>query len=227
VAGSEFATTIGTNVRGNGCPELESFDLLNRNTSVVSAKGQLNYVKAGVNAAFASVTNFNTLDVNYKTVLDGMAVGRLRTTPVSPSNAAICIVTTASTTRTDNVLDWFNSAASCKTPAGLSDVPAPGTPPVPRFLTALGRAYPNPMNPTTRIQFTNGVEGGSVKLRIFDVTGRLVKTLLNGKLAAGVHEVTWDGTVDDGSPATSGLYFYRMEGDGGRFSASNKLVLMK
>ena len=83
------------------------------------------------------------------------------------------------------------------------------------------------MKPATRIQFTNGVEGGRVNLRIFDVTGRLVKTLIDAPQAAGIHEVSWDGTADDGSAATSGLYFYRMDGDGGRFSASNKIVLMK
>jgi hypothetical protein len=227
VAGSEFATTVGTNVRGNGCPDLESFDLLNVNGAVATAKGQLNYVKLAVNRGFASVTNFNTLDVNYKTVLDGMAVGRLRATPANTHVAVQCTVTTASTARTDNVLDWFTTAANCRIPGGLSDVPGFETPKPPQFRAALGNAYPNPMNPTTRIQFTNGTENGKVTLQIFDVTGRLVKNLVDGKMAAGVHEVTWDGLTEGGSSAPSGMYFYKMTGDNGNFTSSKKLVMMK
>jgi flagellar hook assembly protein FlgD len=89
----------------------------------------------------------------------------------------------------------------------------------------LGNAYPNPMNPTTRIQFTNETEGGKVTLQIFDVTGRLVKTLVNGNLTAGPHEVVWDGTTDSGSSTPSGMYFYKMTA--GNFVSAKKLVVMK
>ena len=83
------------------------------------------------------------------------------------------------------------------------------------------------MNPTTRIQFTNGTENGRVVLQIFDVTGRLVRKLVDGKMTAGVHEVTWDGSFDNGSAAPSGMYFYRMTADGGSFASAKKLVMMK
>jgi hypothetical protein len=227
VGGSAFATTTPTNVRGNGCPDLESFDLLNRNVAVLTTLGQLNYVKGGVNRNFASVTNHNVIDVDYKTVLDGFAVGRARTTPASPNIAVLCTVTGASTARTDNVLDWFASSLSCKIPSGIVDVPDLGSPKPPQFRAALGNAYPNPMNPTTRIQFTNGTENGRVTVAIFDVTGRLVKNLVDGNMSAGVHEVVWDGTFEDGQSAPSGMYFYKMIGDNGAFSASKKLVMMK
>ena len=196
--------------------------------SVATAKGQLNYVKNAVNTGFASVTNWNTIDVDYKTVLDGVAVGRVRTTPVNSHIPVLCTVTGAAVTRSDNVLDWFASQVSnCKLPSGLVDVPGFESPKPPAFRAALGNAYPNPMNPTTRIQFTNGTENGRVTLQIFDVTGRLVKNLVDGKLGAGVHEVTWDGSFEDGSSAPSGMYFYKMTGDNGAFSASKKLVMMK
>jgi len=58
------------------------------------------------------------------------------------------------------------------------------------------------------------------------VTGRLVKNLVDGKMTAGVHEVTWDGGYEDGSTAPSGMYFYKMTAGGG-FTASKKLVMMK
>jgi hypothetical protein len=223
VAGSEFATAFPVRARGNGCPTLRAYDLINRNSSVATSKGQLNYVKNGINRGFASVTNFNTLDVNYKTVLDAVEVGRLRS-----NNGYFnfgCNTTTASIDRTDDVLDWFGSPANCKLPAGLLDVPGEGVPKPPEYRHALGNAYPNPMNPTTRIQFTNGTANGRVTLSIYDVTGRLVKTLVNGNLTAGVHEVVWDGTSDAGRPASNGMYFYRMSSPG--FESSRKLVVMK
>src|SRR5512140_3871818 len=133
VAGSEFATTVSTNVRGNGCPDLESFDVINKNSSVVTAKGQLNYVKNGANVGFASVTNHNTIDVDYKTVIDGFAVGRARTTPADVHIPVLCTVTGASLTRADNILDWFaTSPINCKIPTTINGVDDPITPKPPQ-----------------------------------------------------------------------------------------------
>jgi hypothetical protein len=230
VGGSAFASTIQPRGRGNGCPNLLSFDRLNVNGAVATAKGQMNYVRlvpgqggSPTDIAFASVTNHNTVDVTYKTVLDGISVGRMRT------NAGFfgvgCDDTGASLARTDNVMDWFASAAICRLPAALVDVPVLGGPQPPAFRHALGNAYPNPMNPTTRIQFTNGVANGRVKVEIFDVTGRLVRTLVDSKMPAGVHEVTWDGAAESGSTVPSGMYFYRMTADD--FVSAKKLVVSK
>ena len=105
------------------------------------------------------------------------------------------------------------------------DVPVDGGPQVPGFRHALGNAYPNPMNPTTRIQFTNGVANGRVKVEIFDISGRLMRTLVDDRLPAGVHEVTWDGANLKGNPVPSGMYFYRMTADD--FVSAKKLVVSK
>ncbi len=64
-----------------------------------------------------------------------------------------------------------------------------------------------------------------MRLSIFDVTGRLVKTLVDGNLAAGVHEVTWDGSTESGTTATSGMYFYKMSA--GSFTAAKKLIVLR
>jgi len=189
----------------------------------------MNYVRlvpgaGGVptNIDFASVTNFNTVDVTYKTVLDGIPVGRLRNNP--GFFGAGCDDVTASHARTDDILEWFESATICRPPTQGS-VPIIDPPLPPSFRHALGNAYPNPMNPTTRIQFTNGVSNGRVKVEIFDVTGRLVRSLVDSKLPAGVHEVVWDGAGDGGSIVPSGMYFYRMTADG--FLSARKLILSK
>jgi uncharacterized protein YozE (UPF0346 family) len=223
VGGSHFASTTLPRGRGNGCPDLLSFDLMNANPSVTSALGQLAYTKDSGTRNFAAVSNHNTINVVYKTVLDGISVGRMRSNPGYFFFG--CNDTGAAIDRADDVMTWFGTALTCDLPAAIVDVPVEGGPSLPAFRHALGNAYPNPMNPTTRIQFTNGTTNGRVTLEIFDVTGRLVKTLVNSKMPAGVHEVTWDGTTEGGSPVVSGMYFYRMSAD--NFVSAKKLVVTK
>jgi hypothetical protein len=72
----------------------------------------------------------------------------------------------------------------------------------------LHAAYPNPFNPATNIAYTIAGEGDApVDLRIIDVRGRTVRTLVNGRQAAGQdHVARWDGLDDAGRPAHSGTY---------------------
>ena len=90
---------------------------------------------------------------------------------------------------------------------------------------ALEQNYPNPFNPSTKIRFALPKEE-HVRLQIFDVTGALVKTLLNEAVRAGNMEVTWDGTNQAGTKVTSGMYFYRLEA-GSSFLATKKMLLLK
>ena len=64
-----------------------------------------------------------------------------------------------------------------------------------------------------------------VTLQIFNVTGQLVKSLVNGQMEAGLHEVRWDGTSDNGETVKSGVYFYRISGDG--FTDTKRMVLTR
>jgi len=71
--------------------------------------------------------------------------------------------------------------------------------------------YPNPFNPKTRIRFELP-ENGKVSLGVFDVEGCLVKRLLDGsELAAGAHELSWDGRDERSQRVSSGLYYLRLE----------------
>lgn len=75
----------------------------------------------------------------------------------------------------------------------------------------LGRNYPNPFNPGTRVEF--GVARAQwVQLAVFDVTGRRVATLVDGMMPAGRHQVTWDGRTAAGVEAASGVYLLRLRG---------------
>lgn len=86
-----------------------------------------------------------------------------------------------------------------------SDVASVG----PRVL-ALHANVPNPFNPATRIAIDLPSDGRT-RLSIFDVRGRLVRSLVAGRLPAGRHEVGWNGTGENGQRVASGLYLYRLE----------------
>ncbi len=88
----------------------------------------------------------------------------------------------------------------------------------------LNQNSPNPFNPTTTIAF--GLpEAGPVTLRVYDLAGRLVRTLLAETADAGDHQVVWDGADDLGHPAASGVYFCRLKA--GKVLLRAKLVLLK
>ena len=74
----------------------------------------------------------------------------------------------------------------------------------------LGPNYPNPFNPHTSIPFTLAA-ADAVRLQVYDLRGRLVRTLWDGPLAAGPHRLDWDGRNAAGRPVASGVYLYRLE----------------
>ena len=79
--------------------------------------------------------------------------------------------------------------------------------------------YPNPFNPTTKLEFRIS-NHGFVSLKVYDILGKEVSTLVNSELPAGIHKVEFDGT---GLP--SGTYFYRL--DAGNYSETKKMLLLK
>jgi hypothetical protein len=89
---------------------------------------------------------------------------------------------------------------------------------------ALLQNYPNPFNPSTTISFSVS-QSGTVLLDIYDLTGRHVRTLLGGQVAAGRHSVQWDGRDERGSAAASGVYFYRLMAGG--YVATKKLLIIR
>ncbi|MCZ6766831.1 MAG: Ig-like domain-containing protein [bacterium] len=89
---------------------------------------------------------------------------------------------------------------------------------------ALEQNYPNPFNPTTTIQFTVANDA-HVRLIIYDVAGRRVRTLVDEPRRADHYEVKWDGKTNSGAPVASGVYFYRMTA--GTFVKTKKMVMLK
>ncbi len=84
---------------------------------------------------------------------------------------------------------------------------------------ALSQNYPNPFNPTTTISFALP-KSSPVTLSVYNILGQEVARLVDGPMAAGTHQVTFEA-----SNMASGIYFYRLQTDG--FSEQRKMVLMK
>lgn len=93
-----------------------------------------------------------------------------------------------------------------------------------RAVTRLVGAVPNPFNPSTRIRFEMG-RPGLAELTIYDVRGRVLRTLATGLLAAGLHDRIWDGRAQDGTHLASGAYIVRLRA--GDFEASQRILLVK
>jgi hypothetical protein len=90
----------------------------------------------------------------------------------------------------------------------------------------LSQNYPNPFNPTTKIKYTipnvtlSGVEGSLVTLKVYDVLGREVATLVNEEKHPGVYEVEFNT-----SELSSGIYFYKLQAE--NYSSTKKMIYLK
>ncbi|MEJ2722479.1 MAG: FlgD immunoglobulin-like domain containing protein, partial [bacterium] len=90
---------------------------------------------------------------------------------------------------------------------------------------ALYQNAPNPFNPSTVIRYDVPAGGGQVTLAVYDVNGRLVRTLRSGVETAGKKSVTWDARDNNGARVASGVYFYRLVAPG--FDETHKMVVTK
>lgn len=94
----------------------------------------------------------------------------------------------------------------------------------------LNQNYPNPFNPTTTIKYSlpsmgEGQEPLPTTLKIYNVLGELVRTLVDEPKSPGVYHEIWDSKDDKGNQVASGIYFYRLRV--GKFSETKKMVLLK
>ena len=89
---------------------------------------------------------------------------------------------------------------------------------------ALWQNFPNPFNPETTIKY-DLADGSQVQLRIYNLVGQVVRTLVGERQAAGRYAIRWDGRDDRGLSVSSGIYFYSLSTE--KFRAVNKLMLLK
>ncbi len=153
------------------------------------------------------------------------------TEPIFPPGPDNLVLTTTATSWLDTEAPFWPrhylltavDAAGNESPAALPETSTGvgATPAVTN--TILHQNVPNPFNPATTIHF-DLARGGPVTLRIFDLRGRRLHTLLAADLPAGHHAVTWQGQDGDGHRVPAGVYTYRLEGPG--FRQTLKMILL-
>ena len=89
---------------------------------------------------------------------------------------------------------------------------------------ALRQNYPNPFNPTTTLRY-DLPEDALVNITIYDMMGRVVRTMVNTQQNAGFKSIQWNAINDAGSPVSAGLYLYMIQA--GDFRQTKKMVLLK
>jgi hypothetical protein len=114
------------------------------------------------------------------------------------------------------VLDWFGLLDTVGVEDQPGDVPLAGT--------RLMQNAPNPFNPITKISFAMA-QTGPAKLEVFNARGQLVRVLADETMAAGTHEIVWDGKDLSGRQAASGTYYYRLST--GERTLTKKMSLVK
>lgn len=92
-------------------------------------------------------------------------------------------------------------------------------------VSMLGRSLPNP-SPAGRVTIAFGLKSpGNTSLRIYNIQGQVVRTLVSGEMKAGYHQAAWDGRDHQGRAVTSGVYLYQLVS--GDFSATRKLMVLR
>jgi hypothetical protein len=106
-----------------------------------------------------------------------------------------------------------------------TSISAVGDGDLPAAVPELQQNYPNPFNPLTTINFRLA-KTGPVKLRVFDVAGRLVRTLVDEpEMASGDHQARWSGLDDAGRTVSAGVYFYQLQTGG--HTGTRRMTMVK
>lgn len=89
---------------------------------------------------------------------------------------------------------------------------------------ALSQNYPNPFNPSTTIRY-QVAKTGEVELKIYNLAGKVIRTVVNQTISPGKHHATWDGKNELGNEVSSGIYIYRLKSQD--FVESKQMILLK
>jgi hypothetical protein len=174
-----------------------------------------------------------TLFVEFVGGLPGGVTANFDSNPIPPNDTSTLTITTQLSTPPDTY-DLAIIAVATKKQKDTTyvkliveqatDVDEEGDQPNAPDKFALFQNQPNPFNPETRISYYLP-EGCEVKLTIYNILGRRVRTLFEGYQNAGMKTLVWDGNDDQGTQLSSGIYFYRLQA--GNFNQTRKMSLIK
>lgn len=179
-------------------------------------------------ATLVGATGDNAITPGIAFLPDGRLFGLKGTGVATNSLILISTITGAGTTVGSTGVTGLQTLAarsdSIVTSAGDSDDGLPRT-------VELAQNYPNPFNPATTVSFSLPA-ASRVRLHVTDMLGRRVAVLAEGVRTAGRHTAQWDGTVWNGLPAGSGVYFFTLEatpldGSGAGAHLTRKMLLVR
>jgi hypothetical protein len=201
----EDAFGVDTLVAFGGCPVINDFEILSASGT---ANLEMSYHGNGTTAgAIISDTTTNAVGNVVGVVLSGFSFHEIR--DPRPLGAPV---------RREHmlrILEWLGNVCEYV-------LDSPGNTPK---RNELAQNYPNPFNPITTIRYQVKTTG-PVILKVYNVAGQLVRTLVDDVVDAGkVHEVTWKGLNDAGQDVASGVYFYRLVA--GDYTQTRKMVMLK
>jgi len=231
--GATWTLPIPVDVWGNWCPQQYTYDVLG---TTGTGYGLKSYRKIdGPRADFAQVINDKLGDANkYRTIIDGYSIHHMiernGSDPQTECTFDTTRVVNASYAEISNILKWGLNISDPLT-LGLCIDPCLDPLAVPQPAAgaegAVNRLYqnsPNPFNPGTAIRFSLA-RSGPATLMIYDVSGRRVRTLVDGPQTAGPHLSYWDGLDDAGRKVAAGIYWSQLRTDG--FDSNRKMVVLR
>lgn len=200
-----------------GCPSVRNYDGLAASNGTAVATHQYRSPATAALGDAAIVMNRNDPG-NWNTIFQSHPWFDIRDpagTPATPAPELVLL---------DQILDAA-LPTPCQQEPNPVDVREDGELETPPIMTALHQNVPNPFNPTTTIRFNLALDD-HVSLQIYDVAGRLVRTLLDQEMLRGWnHRVVWDGLDEEGTSVSSGIYFCRLKTSG--VSQSRKMLMMR
>ena len=150
---------------------------------------------------------------NYGYFMDGATGSILSQTPVGSACDAIAgIPDIASDGSWEMVCGGRNGTVICISGGEAATNSPNNTIPDPSDIVELIGNFPNPFNPETSINF-NLKKDSDVSLKIYNIKGQLIKTLIDEQLSASSYNVVWNGKNDSGNSVSSGIYLYKLQAD--------------
>jgi hypothetical protein len=213
---------------GNGCPGVFTYTVLYA-TGGVGNRDWWDYDGDKGVVSYAQVVNdAGSGSGNYRSVVDGYSYEHITTTFNEETDECVgdfSGIIDAAGNEIAAALDWIFDGSPPT--VCMDSCPTTGAPGVGGAAVLVNRLYqnePNPFNPRTTIRFSVAAKG-PVTLSIYDVSGRLVKTLVSTTMNPGLHTIVWDGTDNAGHKAGSGIYWSQLRA--GDYVSNKKMLLLK
>jgi len=230
-AGAMYEPALPLTLSGNGCPVTRNFDVLGL-SGAEGAVGNLDFSDGGSAWNFASVVRDRVIEdeSNWRTAIQGFGLSHLAYEGCQGSTCSsdsTCVVA-AGADFLGATIEWMTEGAESfglwAWECGPADVDED------TYLTGpathLYAARPNPFHRCAAIRFSLASDAHT-QLRIYDVTGRQVRELLDAELQGGQeHRVTWEGTDDAGNPVGSGIFWMQLTTEQG-FESSKRMIVVQ